>query len=216
MTSAPRVIQLDPNQFRAADLDAAAAWLAEQGVAAGPTQTFYGLMAGADRPAALDRIAAMKGRPTDKPLLLLLDDVERAEEYAAVIGPEARRLMDLFWPGPLTLLLEARTGLDPLLVGPTGAVGLRLDGSALTRALVRGAGRAVTATSANPAGRPPAETADQAIGYFGQALDLVIDAGPCPGGRPSTVVDASARPVRLVREGAIGWDRIAAAAGIQP
>jgi L-threonylcarbamoyladenylate synthase len=74
----------------------------------------------------------------------------------------------------------------------------------------------VTATSANPAGRPPAETADQAIGYFGQALDLVIDAGPCPGGRPSTVVDASARPVRLVREGAIGWDRIAAAAGIQP
>jgi len=182
--------------------------LSRGGVAAGPTQTFYALMAAYDQPEALARVAGLKGRPVDSPFLLLLDDPRRIEDYVTYISSEAELMADKYWPGPLTLLYPASPGLDPRLVGPGGTVGLRVEGLPVIRNIARELGRAVTGTSANPTGRPPAQTAGQVIDYFGDKIDLVLDAGGCPGGRPSTLVDASQSPPRLVRNGAVPFQAL--------
>jgi L-threonylcarbamoyladenylate synthase len=185
--------------------------LLDGGVIAGPTQTFYGLMAAADRPEAMARIGRLKGREAGKALLLLLDRPDRVNCYAQSVSPEAQILMKRFWPGPLTILFKARPGIDRLLVGPEGMVALRVEGLAAIRALVRALDRAVTGTSANPSGLPPAERPSQVEDYFGGRIDLIMDGGPCPGGAPSTIVDASAGRPKLVRVGAIDAEEIRAA-----
>jgi len=177
--------------------------LAGGGIVAGPTQTYYGLMALDDRSESLSRVAELKGRPKDSPFLLLLDDVSRVGRYTDIISPPARQLMQEFWPGPLTLLFRSRPGLDPRLVGPDGTVGLRVEGLAVIRSIVRELGRAVTGTSANPTGHPPARTAGDVSEYFGDRVDLILDSGSCPGGKASTVIDANQFPPKLIRDGAV-------------
>jgi len=204
------VIRVDPGATQAEAVEPAAEVLLEGGVAAGPTQTFYGLMAAADRPEALARIVKMKGREARKPLLLLLDDIRRVEDYADRWPDTADLLAEAFWPGPLTLLVKARPGLPPALVGPDGTVGLRVEGLPVVRTLVRTLDRAVTGTSANPGGLLPAVTAAQAVAYFGKKLDLILDAGPCAGGPPSTIIDAGTSPLRLIRQGAIKQEELLA------
>jgi len=173
------------------------------GVAAGPTETFYCLMAAADQPEAMKRIFKLKDRPLNKPLLLLLDQPLRVDAYGRDISPEAKLLAEKFWPGPLTLLLIAHPGLDPLLTGSRGVVGVRVEGLVLIRTLVKALDRAVTGTSANLSGDPPACTAEQVEDYFGDGVDLIIDAGSCPGGKASNVIDTSLSPARLLRDGPI-------------
>jgi len=204
------VIRVDPGATQAEAVEPAAEVLLEGGVAAGPTQTFYGLMAAADRPEALARIVRMKGRAGEKPLLLLLDDCRRVEDYTDQWPETADLLAEAFWPGPLTLLVKARPGLPSALVGPDGTVGLRVEGLPVVRTLVRTLDRAVTGTSANPGGLLPAVTAAQAVAYFGKKLDLILDAGPCPGGPPSTIIDAGTSPLRLIRRGAIKQEELLA------
>ncbi|MEW5724286.1 MAG: L-threonylcarbamoyladenylate synthase [Thermodesulfobacteriota bacterium] len=186
--------------------------LLDGGVIAGPTQTFYGLMAAADHHGALARVLELKGRDAAKPLLLLLDQAERAGCYARELPESARGLVRKFWPGPLTLLLRARPGLHPSLVGPAGTVGVRVEGLPLVRALVRILDRAVTGTSANPGGAPPPVRPEQVEDYFGDRVDLILDGGPCPGGEPSTLVDVSIGPPRLIREGGLSIEKLLAAA----
>jgi len=204
------VVRAAPGATQAEAVKSAVEVLLRGGVAAGPTQTFYGLMAAADRPEALARIVRMKGRAGEKPLLLLLDDIRRVGDYADRWSETAALLAETFWPGPLTLLVKARPGLPPALVGPAGAVGLRVEGLPVVQTLVRTLDRAVTGTSANPGGLPPAETAAQAAAYFGKELDLILDAGPCPGGQPSTIIDTSSTPPHLIRQGAINREKLLA------
>jgi L-threonylcarbamoyladenylate synthase len=177
--------------------------LLDGGVAAGPTQTYYGLMASADRAEAINRILAMKGRDSNKPLLLLLDRTERVSCYAKELPETAMGLVDRFWPGPLTMLFRARPGLHEALVGHTRTVGLRVEGLPIIQTLVRAMDRAVTGTSANPGGKKPARTVEEVQDYFGDKLDLIIDAGPCPGGPPSTLIDVSFGRPRLLRDGGL-------------
>jgi L-threonylcarbamoyladenylate synthase len=177
--------------------------LLDGGVVAGPTQTYYGLMASADRAEAIERILAMKGRDSQKPLLLLLDRTDRVSCYARELPDSAMGLIDRFWPGPLTLLFRARPGLHEALVGPTRTVGLRVEGLPIIQTLVRAMDRAVTGTSANPGGEKPARTVEEVQDYFGDGLDLIIDAGPCPGGPPSTLIDVSFGRPRLLRDGGL-------------
>ena len=182
------------------------------GVIAGPTQTFYALMAAADRNEALEKIVRLKGRDGSKPLLLLLDNMPRVKCYAKELPEDALGLVDEFWPGPLTLLLRARPGLHPSLVGPTRTVGVRVEGLASVRLLVRSLDRAVTGTSANPGGRPPARSPEEVLDYFGDDLDLVLDCGATPGGRPTTLIDVSLGPPRLIRDGGLSLNRMMRAA----
>ncbi|HEX9052517.1 MAG TPA: L-threonylcarbamoyladenylate synthase, partial [Anaeromyxobacter sp.] len=126
----------------------AARLLRRGGVVAYPTETFYGLGALARDGAAVDRLARAKGRPDGKPLPLLAADRAQVGEVA-VIGPDAARLAEAFWPGPLTLVLPARPGLPEAITAGTGTVGIRVPGGEIARALARAAGGAIVATSAN-------------------------------------------------------------------
>jgi L-threonylcarbamoyladenylate synthase len=180
----------------------AAAALRRGGLVAYPTETFYGLGALAADAGAVARLARAKGRPDGKPLPLLAAD-RAAVEAVAVLAGGAARLAAAFWPGPLTLVLPARPGLPPEVTAGTGTVGVRVPGSEIARALAREAGGAVVSTSANLSGGPAPVSAGELAPALRAALDAVLDAGPAPGGLPSTVAVVEGDAVRVLRVGPI-------------
>jgi L-threonylcarbamoyladenylate synthase len=180
-----------------------AAIIKQGGVIAFRTDTFYGLGADPFNGAAVERIRALKGREDDKPILLLIADVEQIERLITERSPDFMRLAAEFWPGPLTIVGRANTDLPEGITAGTGTVGVRLPADPIVRELVRECGGALTATSANPAGRGPARSADDVRNYFPEGIDLIIDGGEVTVIAPSTVVDATTSPPRVVREGAV-------------
>jgi L-threonylcarbamoyladenylate synthase len=199
------VLKIKPNQVSFKALGLAAEVLLAGGIIAGPTQSFYALMALADKPMALERLWALKsGRDQSQAFLLLLDRPERVVSYASEIKPAAKLLMESFWPGLLTLLFTAHNGLHPsLLGGKTKTVALRMEGLELVRKLIRLVDRAVTGTSANPHGQWPSSTAEETLAYFGGLIDLIIDFGPTGGRDYSTIIDTSGDQPLIVRDGAV-------------
>ncbi len=180
--------------------EAAAALAGTPGaVIAYPTETYYGLGSRIADGAGIGRIVAIKGREASKGMIVLVSSMEEALALA-VIDARQQGLLGLFWPGPLSALLEARPGMHPLLA-PGGRVALRISPHPLALALVREAGP-VTSTSANPSGLPPATGAAEVVS-FGLALDAVLDGGKTPGGKPSTLVDLTVWPPKCLREGVV-------------
>ncbi len=173
------------------------------------TDTFYGLGADPFNSAAVARIRALKGREDDKPILLLISDTGEAERLLIERSPEFEKLAARFWPGPLTIIGRAVKELPEEITAGTGTVGIRLPADANVRELVRECGGALTATSANPAGCEPARSADEVRSYFPEGIDLVIDGGEVTAIEPSTVVDATISPPRIIREGALAARLIA-------
>ena len=204
-------IAVDPERPRH-DLVAGAATVLERGgLVAFPTETFYALGADPYDEGALEALHRAKERPPGAPILLLLDDAARAAEVAGDLPPPFGRLAEVFWPGPLTLVLCARRGLSERLTAGTGTIGVRVPGSALARALAAALGRPVTGTSANLSGAPPARTADEVRRSLEGRVDLLLDGGHTPGEAPSTLVDLSRGDPKLLREGAVPWERVLAA-----
>jgi len=197
-----RVVHVDPAAPAAAALEQAAAVLAAGGLVAFPTETFYALGAAALRPAAARRVFEVKGRPEGRPLLVLVDSVAMADQVAASISPRARELMARHWPGALTLVLPARPEIPVEVTAGSGTIGVRLSAHPVAQALVSALGGPVTAPSANPTDQAPPTTAAAVVAYFGDAA-LVLDGGPTPGGEPSTVLDVTVDPPRLIRAGAV-------------
>ena len=177
--------------------------LRADGLVAFPTETFYGLGAAALRPAAVRRVFAVKGRAEGKPLLVLVDSIQMAERLAATVSSRARELMARHWPGALTLVLAARADVPAEVTAGGSTIGVRLSAHPVARALVSALGGPITAPSANPSDAEPPTTAAGVVDYFGDALPLVLDGGPTPGGAPSTVLDVSVEPPRLIRAGAV-------------
>ncbi len=174
-----------------------------------PTETFYALGALAGSAAAVARLAAAKLRPGDRPVPLVAADLAAARAVAAAFPPLAERLAARFWPGPLTLVLPAAPGLPPE-VAREGTVGVRVPGSALARELSRLAGGPLVSTSANRSGGPPVtRPADLDQGLVA-LVDCVVDGGETPGGLPSTVVAVEPGGPRLLRAGAVSWERLLA------
>jgi L-threonylcarbamoyladenylate synthase len=198
-----RVRVVDAERPATADIAAAVDRLRAGGLVAFPTETFYGLGADALDPAAVARVFLAKGRPADKPLLVLVDSPAMVGEVAADVPERARRLMARYWPGPLTLVLRARLHLPPALTAGTGTIGVRVPGHPVARALVHASGRPVTAPSANPHGVPSPRTALEVLAGLGDAVDLVLDAGPTPGGLSSTLLDLTGPVPRVIRPGAV-------------
>ena len=173
------------------------------GVAAFPTETFYGLGADARNEEALQKIFQIKGREENKPLLLLIADRDWLSGLVRNIPPVAGRLMEKFWPGPLTLVFEASPRLSALLTGGTGTVGVRLSPHPVAQALIQAVGRAITATSANLSGQPSASVAAEVFRALGNRVDAILDGGQTPGGLGSTVLDVSSPAPRIIRRGVI-------------
>ena len=178
------------------------------GVLALPTETFYALAVNPFDPAALARLFALKARPAAKPVLVLIAGPEMLFQVVREVPAAAIPLMAAFWPGPLTLILPARLDLPPLLTGGTGTVGLRQPRQALVCRLLTALGLPLTGTSANRSGQEPLTTAAAVARELGGEVDLILDAGPCPGGLPSTIVDVTVSPPRLVRAGALATSAI--------
>jgi L-threonylcarbamoyladenylate synthase len=168
-----------------------------------PTETFYALAAHPFQEEALARLFALKGRTEEKPALLLVSDLDMVSAVARNIPTQADELIRKFWPGPLTLILPARPDLSPRLTGNSDGVGVRQPRQEVTCRLIAALGFPVTGTSANRAGQAALTRADQVEQEFGADLALVLDAGPCPGGLPSTIVAVNVNPPRLVRTGAV-------------
>ena len=168
-----------------------------------PTETFYGLGASALDRRAVARVFEVKGRPESKPLLVLVDSIEMAEALALDVPALARELMAAYWPGPLTLVFRAVKDLPAELTAGTGTIGVRMPAHTVALGLVRAARCPVTAPSANPSGAEPPTTAAGVRRFFEGRIDLILDGGPTPGGRPSTILDVSVSPPRLVRAGAL-------------
>jgi L-threonylcarbamoyladenylate synthase len=197
-----RVLAVDPVTPSAGALAEAAGVVEAGGVVAFPTETFYGLGVAALDAAAVRRLFALKGRPESRPVLVLVDDPARIERIA-LLTTAARELIARHWPGALTLVLAARPVVPTELTAGTGTIGVRQSGHPVARALAAAVGGPITAPSANRTGDTPPTTAGEVLRVFDGAIDLVLDAGPTPGGLPSTVLDVTVDPPRVLREGAV-------------
>jgi L-threonylcarbamoyladenylate synthase len=169
-----------------------------------PTETLYGLGVDATNPRALQRLVELKVRDAGKPISVLVAHRAMLDTIVCDISPMASKLMRKFWPGPLTLVLPARLGVSELLTAGRGGIGVRISSHPVAQSLVERFGRPITAPSANPAGATPPRTVDTARNYFGQRVDLYLDAGMLRGEPASTVVEVNGDP-RLIREGAVSW-----------
>jgi len=136
-------------------------------------------------------------------VLVLVDGPERLHQVAREVPVLARRLMEKFWPGPLSIIFPGLPHLPRGLTGGTGTIAVRQPRQELACRLIAALGFPVTGTSANRAGGRPLVRADDVAREFGDHLDLVLEAGVCPGGLPSTIVDVTRVPPRLVRAGAV-------------
>ena len=172
------------------------------GVIAFPTDTVYGLGAAAFNSRAVKRIYTIKNRPEDRQFPLLIADVDSLTAMAEPIPEIARFLAGQFWPGGLTLVIPRKDSVPRHLAsGPTIAV--RIPDHPVCLALIRRLGNPLIGTSANVSGQPAALTAEEVRQALGEKIDLIIDGGRCPGGKESTVVNATQEPPTVLREGVI-------------
>ena len=181
----------------------AAKLVSEGGVIAFRTDTFYGLGVDPFNAAAVVKIRELKGREDNKPILLLLSDASVADRFIADRSKAFEEVAEKFWPGPLTIVGVAVSNLPQEITAGTGTVGVRVPADSDVRELIRVCGGALTATSANPSGREPARSAKEVLDYFGEGIDLIIDGGEVTVTEPSTVLDVTTSPPRVVREGAV-------------
>jgi L-threonylcarbamoyladenylate synthase len=189
------------------DLAPAVAALHRGGIVAFPTETFYGLAVDPRSGSAVARLFDLKRRGRDQPLPLIASDIEQIVDHVGTMTPLAQRLSRA-WPGALTLIIPASPQLCDDVHLSTGNVAVRVTADPVARELARGAGFAITSTSANISGEPPAATAQRAAAPFGDRIDVLIDSGPAPAGLPSTIVDATGETPTLVRAGAVPWERV--------
>jgi L-threonylcarbamoyladenylate synthase len=184
--------------------------LASGQVVAIPTDTVYGLGADPFTTGGADRLFLLKRRPREMDLPVLVADEEQAFDLATAVPAPARALMERFWPGALTLVLPRRPDLQADLGADEATVGVRCPAHPVPLALCRAHGPIAT-TSANLHGEPTVTTAAELAALFGEAVAVVLDAGPCEGA-PSTVVDCTGAEPKLLREGRIPWAAVAATA----
>jgi len=203
-------IRVDPRQPDRAAIARAAGLLRGGGLAAIPTDTLYGLAADAFNPEAVARVFAVKGRAADRALPLVAASTAQVLEYFGRLPAIGTRLADRFWPGPLTLVLQAPDRLPADVTGGLETVGVRVPAHAVTTALCGECGVPLTATSANVTGEPPTDDPDSVVRALGDTIDVLVDAGRTPGGAPSTIVDVTGDQPRLIRAGAIAWEEVQA------
>ncbi|MBI3637481.1 MAG: threonylcarbamoyl-AMP synthase [Candidatus Rokubacteria bacterium] len=197
------VIPVDAVAPDAAALERAATALRRGELVGFPTETFYGLGAAALAAAAVRRVFALKGRPDDRPLLVLVDSVAMAASLTPEIPPAARALMKRYWPGPLTLVMRAAAHVPVEATAGTGTIGVRWSPHPVAQGLVRALGAPVTAPSANLAGAVPPTTAADVVRALAHGLAVVLDAGTTAGGPASTVLDVTVDPPRVLRAGPV-------------
>jgi L-threonylcarbamoyladenylate synthase len=191
------------NERKAETFLAAVAALQRGDVIAFPTETLYGLGADALNAAAVDKVFQLKDRDSANPIPVLVSDRAMLSILVAEVPALAQRLIERFWPGPLTLVLPARAEVPRPLLNSTGGVGVRISSQPIATELVKGLGRPLTATSANPSGQAPAHTIEEAKNYFTGRVEIFVDGGALTSKTGSTVAEVIGDTIRVLREGEI-------------
>jgi len=197
------VLAIDPERPDEAALLAAAEAVLRGGVIGFPTDTLYGLGCSLFDVSAVEMVARLKRRDPSLAVISLIPEPRQVLGLAVEVGDVARRLIERYWPGPLSLIFRAAPIVPPRVRGAGGTVALRCPKDTLCQALLDRIGGPVVASSANLSGQRPAETAEEVVRIFGNQLDLVLDGGPRRGGVPSTLVDVSGERPRLLRRGGL-------------
>lgn len=198
------MIQIDNEETRTE----AARIISTGGLIAFRTDTFYGLGADPLNREAVAKIRKLKSREDNKPILVLISDMDQLVRFVGEKSGIFSVIAIGHWPAPLTLIGRARPELPTELTAGTNSIGVRLPDDENVRALVRACGGALTATSANISGSPPARSAAEVEEYFPTGIDLIIDGGEVTTTEPSTVVDVSGTEARLIREGAVPREQL--------
>jgi L-threonylcarbamoyladenylate synthase len=184
----PQILKINPQQPEDGPIRQAVLILQAGGVVAFPTETFYGLAVDATNGNAIERIFQIKGRAFSSAIALIAGSKNEISGLVTDIPTIAHRLMQTFWPGPLTLLFRASQQISPRLTAGTGKIGIRVSSHPIADSLANRLGGPITATSANLSGAPECLTAD---------------GGPAPGGKGSTFLDITVDPPACLREGII-------------
>ncbi|PIW22156.1 MAG: threonylcarbamoyl-AMP synthase [Candidatus Aquicultor secundus] len=209
-----KLVAIDPHNPKTEQLVpvAEAAWAGELIVF--PTDTVYGMGTNAMIPEADLAIFAAKERPADKPLILMIANPADAERYARVVNPVAKKLIEEYWPGPLTLIFKKKPIVPDEVTAGSETVGIRCPDSLISRMIIELAGVVLATTSANIADNPSPKTADEAKENLWGRVSYIVDGGTTELGIESTVVDVSSPEPKLIREGFLSWKDLSAKLGL--
>lgn len=197
------IIKANPDDFDPEDIRPAAKALAEGKLVAFPTETVYGLGADAMNPEAVRKIFEAKGRPSDNPLIVHISDPGQLDDIASAVPGKAIRLMETFWPGPLTLILPKKNGVPEETTAGLSTVAVRMPRHRIALELIRLSGVPVAAPSANISGSPSPTCASHVISDLSGRIDYIIDGGSAQVGLESTVLDMTSDPPAVLRPGGI-------------
>lgn len=197
---------IDPNDDRA--FDEAAAALRNGHLVAFPTETVYGLGANALNPQASKNIYAAKGRPSDNPLIVHISNISQLDELVTEIPDKAKKLMEVFWPGPLTMIFKKSAIVPDVITGGLDTVGIRMPANPVALRLITEAGVPVAAPSANLSGKPSPTRAEHVAKDLDGRVEYIIDGGPCNVGVESTVLDVTSEIPVILRPGGTTWEAL--------
>ena len=203
-----KLLTIDPLHIDNALLKEVAIFLKKGSIIGYPTETFYGLGGDATNESVIQRIYRLKQRETYKPLLVLVSRVEEIYPLVLFVSEKAKVMMEHFWPGPLTLVFRSSQALPKLLTGGSGKIGIRISPDPICQVLLKYFKKPLISTSANPAGRKPARSASQVLEYFGEDIEIILDGGERESILPSTVVDVSEDPTKVIRKGLLDIKKI--------
>lgn len=198
-----RLLKIHPESPEPDLITMAADIIREGAICAYPTETFYGLGVDVTNEQAIKRLFDVKRRDYGNPVAVIVSDRSMLASIAREVPEKALVLMDVFWPGPLTILFRTNEKISRRLTTNTGKIGIRVSSNPVASALVQAVGRPLTTTSANLSGFPPSFSPRHLRNYFGEKLGLILDAGELPPARGSTVVDVTEEKLAIIREGAI-------------
>ncbi len=199
----PKILKADKNISEEAVVSRATEILAAGGVIAYPTETFYGLGVDATNENAIRKIFDLKGRNFNNPISIIIDRQENLGPLVSEVPDCALKLMQLFWPGPLTIVFKASAEISPLLTAQTSKIGMRVSSHPGALAIAKKLGHPLTATSANLSGLAECSTALEVAAQIGNKIDALVDLGKTAGGLGSTIIDVTVNPPQILREGVI-------------
>jgi len=199
----PEILKVDADISEEIILTQAVEILANGGIIAYPTETFYGLGVDATNEKAIENIFAVKGRNFKNPVSLIIGQADDIHPLVQDVPQTAKKLMAAFWPGALTIVFLAANNVSPLLTAGSGKIGLRVSSHPIALGIVQKLKRPLTATSANLSGAPECTRASEVAEQLSNKIDAIIDLGDTPGGKGSTIIDVTCDPLIILREGVI-------------
>ena len=198
-----QTVRLTAEQWsQAADL------LQQGGIVALPTETVYGLAADSVQTQAVEAVYEAKGRPEQKPLSVLVTSMDMVEQVCEAIPPVAYALAEAFWPGPLTMVLQDKGAVSPVVTAGGTTLGVRCPDHPVTLQVIRALGRPLAAPSANPSGAESPKDIQMVLSGLDGKIDGALDGGACTVAVESTIVDLTGEKPRILRQGGLSEERI--------